>query len=470
MKNIVFWIGVKSTDSKVISKHKYGDYSWMEYSKKTWQYWAKKNNCYFVHYDTTSDPDIIKHKVNWQRWFDAFEFIKSKGIKDYGQILLTDASIMVKWDAPDLFQYTDNKFCALRGTENFTWSYASMQGYQDMFPETQFRPNDYIASGFCIFNKSHANVINDLKKFYYSNYDTVIDKEDVSVKRGRDQPVINYMLRKHNIDIKYLPFIFGVSHLYRHDVLKHNWQLNEDSTPYFIKYFYTWIFSGWPDRGETRQKLMSETWDIVKDNYDEKYIAFDKILDEVKHKDAVKYTTSRKFKRDVLSVFYNDTFKEKTVVEIGASQGQSTRILSHIFKKVIAVEWDDWNIEQAKKYNIGRDNIEFVKMDLYTDKWEDYLPSDVDVVFIDAGHQYLQVKMDIENSQRVFNNPVFIFDDYGLRDSGSGINEVKKAIDEKINNKELTLYKFIGETPEDLVHAGGTKFTDMEGCICNFKK
>ena len=27
----------------------------------------------------------------------------------------------------------------------------------------------------------------------------------------------------------------------------------------------------------------------------------------------------------------------------------------------------------------------------------------------------------------------------------------------------------IGEKPEDLVHATGTKFFDMEGCICNVK-
>ena len=59
---------------------------------------------------------------------------------------------------------------------------------------------------------------------------------------------------------------------------------------------------------------------------------------------------------------------------------------------MIAVEWDDWNLEQANKNNADRDNVEFVKMDLYNDKWEDYLPEDVDVVFIDAGHEYFQVK------------------------------------------------------------------------------
>ena len=90
------------------------------------------------------------------------------------------------------------------------------------------------------------------------------------------------------------------------------------------------------------------------------------------HKDTAKYTTSRKFKKDLLERFSDEEFKNKTIVEIGASQGQSTRLLSHIFKRVIAVEWDDWNLEQASKNNADRNNVEFVKMDLYNDKWEDY--------------------------------------------------------------------------------------------------
>ena len=55
----------------------------------------------------------------------------------------------------------------------------------------------------------------------------------------------------------------------------------------------------------------------------------------------------------------------KTIVEIGASQGQSTRLLSHIFKQVIAVEWDDFNLEQAKKHfmNLKRlSEVEFNKL------------------------------------------------------------------------------------------------------------
>mgnify|MGYP003662260842 CR=1 FL=1 len=92
----------------------------------------------------------------------------------------------------------------------------------------------------------------------------------------------------------------------------------------------------------------------------------------------------------------------------------------------------------------------------------EYLPEDVDVVFIDAGHEYYQVKMDIENSLKRFDNPVFIFDDYGFPPG-----EVKQAIDEKVSSGDLVIHKFIGEDADDLVSASGTKFFDKEGVICN---
>ena len=149
------------------------------------------------------------------------------------------------------------------------------------------------------------------------------------------------------------------------------------------------------------------------------------------------------------------------MLELGTSQGQSTRMMSHIFKHVYTVEWNDWNIEQAKQRCAGRDNITFIKADLYGAPWD--LPK-TDVVFIDAGHEYEQVKLDIENVIQHMDDPTYIFDDYGLPPG-----DVRRAILEKVNAGALRINKFIGEQPEDLVHAAGTKFIDTEGCICNLR-
>ena len=461
-KNVVYWIGVKNPDLA----EKYGNFDYFEYSKATWKYWCEQNDCIFVEFDQPVESDMHRFRVNWQKAIFVFDELERKNI-DYDQIFLVDSSCMIKWNAPNVFELTEHKFCGWPDTDNMRWIYDSIQGYKSFFDNFELDQEKYISSGVIIFNEQHKEFFESFKKLYYDNIDTFVDLQDNIVKKGTEQTPMNYWLQMQNIDVKLdLPKGFKLTHMHRSELFSHNWQDGDDKTPFFIKYGYNWVFNGIPK--EQRSKIMLDTWNLVKHNYVE--MDNESILNEMDHKDTAKYTTSRKFKMDVLETFRNNKFKDKTVVEIGASQGQSTRMLSYIFKKVIAVEWDDWNLEQAKKRNIGRSNVEFVKMDLYNTQWKGNLPSDAAVVFIDAGHQYHQVKMDIENSLKQFNNPILIFDDYGLNDPGSGINEVKKAIDEKINTKELKLHKFIGEKPEDLVHAGGVKFNDMEGCICNMRK
>ena len=453
MKNVIFWVGVKSNDPAVIEKHKYGNYSWMEYSKKTWEYWAKKNNCYFVHYDTTEHVDLLKYKVNWQRWFEVFDFIESKGITDYDQILLTDASIMAKWDMPDIFQHTERKFCALRGNENLNWTYASIQGYQDLFAETSYRVNDYIASGYCIFNRDHKPMLESLKKFYYDNHELLLEREDKTVKRGRDQPILNYMLRKHNIDIKYLPIVYGVSHLYRRQVLNHNWQLNEDNTPFFIKYFYTWIFSGWPDRGETREKLMSQTWDLVKDYYNDSYT----VLNSVNHKSTYKNSTTRKFKQDLLDYFTDKNIN--TVVEFGCCHGDTTRVLCEVANTVYASDIDQGNVTKAKSKCSDVTNVDLQVKDVNSE-WEYSTP---DLIYLDALHDTAGIRSGIERIKAQYKDSIIVMDDYGHR-----MNTVKPVIDSLLANNTIEVLKWIGED-RGYIPANGKMFVDREGLIFKFK-
>lgn len=185
---------------------------------------------------------------------------------------------------------------------------------------------------------------------------------------------------------------------------------------------------------------------------------YENILDNIKHKHEAKYTTSRKFKRDLLEFFGNE-YKDKVCLEIGTSQGMSTYVLSYIFKKVIGLEIDDWNIEQAKMNCKNRNNVEIIKFNLYQDKWN--FPNDVAVVFIDANHTYECVMSDIINSINLFNDPILVLDDYGNPHA-----EVKKAIKNLVDQNVLQIIKFIGEKPGDLINASGRRNVDMEGLIC----
>ena len=52
-KNVLFWIGVYNSDPHMNQKH--GNFKYFEFSKKTWQYWCKKNDVIFYHYDKCSE-------------------------------------------------------------------------------------------------------------------------------------------------------------------------------------------------------------------------------------------------------------------------------------------------------------------------------------------------------------------------------------------------------------------------------
>ena len=457
-KNVVWWTAIVNDELK----SKYGNYNYFDISRKTWEYWCERNDVIFVAFTDPVEQDLFEFRPNWQKALFVFDELERLGI-DYDQISLMDSSTMIKWNAPNFFELTNRKFTAWRDMDNLKWIYDSVQGYKKFFDNYSLDITKYFSSGLLVFNEDHKELFKSFKDFYYENKEALIEMQDKIVKKGTEQTPFNYWVQMHNVDVNMdLPLAYKLTHLHRRQLLGHNWQLNDDPTPFFIKYGYIWVFNGIPK--DTRTDMMNQTWDIVKNNYDQKFIKIDKILDEVDHRDTAKYTTSKKFKRDLLHTFYTDDFRDKTIVELGASQGQSTRVLSHVFKKVIAVEWDDWNLEQARNRCKGRDNVEFVQMDLYNTPWTDSLPKDVDVVFVDAGHEYKHLISDINNSISHFGDPIFIFDDYGLP-----TGEVKKAIDEKIADGTLQLNKFIGETPDTLVHAAGTKFIDNEGCICNLK-
>jgi len=454
-KNIVWLPMIVHQDNT----EKYGGYGYFEYIRKSWEYWCERNDCLLVPFIQPVQDDLFRFRPNWQKIMYVFDILDDMGIK-YDQIFLADSTCMIKWNAPNPFELTDHRFTGWRDTDNMRWIHDSIQGYKDFFDGFELDQMRYINSGVIIFNESHKELIQGFKQLYLDNTDAFIELQDNLVKKGTEQTPLNYWLQMNDVDVNLdLPLGFKLTHMHRKELLSHNWQDGDDTTPFFIKYGYNWIFNGIPKNERTQ--LIEQTWNLVKDNYNMDTAQYDKILDQVKHKDTAKYTTSRKFKRDLLETFSDDKYKQMTCLEICCSQGQSSRVLSHIFGKVIAVDWDDWNLEQAEKNCAGRDNVQFMKMDLYKDPWEF---EQCQVVFIDADHRYLNVLQDINNSVNYFDKPIFIFDDYGWPPG-----EVKAAIDEKINDGTLQVHKFMGENPEDLVSAKGTKFFDMEGVICNFK-
>ncbi len=259
--NVVFWVGVKSQDPLLLEKH--GNFDYFEYSKLTWKYWCEKNNIVFYEYNTPSLEDTGTHKVTWQRWFDLENQLSEF---NWDKVAVVDASYMIKWDSPNFFNLTTNKLSVFQALENVNWIDESIKGYQELFPQVNFDLKRYIDCGFQIFTKNHLEFLSYLKNYYNKNLNKILELQK-TVSKGTDQPVYNYLLQQNQVDFGFeLPNSYNLNHMNRFNWFKHNWQLNEDTTPYFIKYGYLWKYSGFDRRQRT--PLMKQTWDLIKNNYE----------------------------------------------------------------------------------------------------------------------------------------------------------------------------------------------------------
>lgn len=149
-------------------------------------------------------------------------------------------------------------------------------------------------------------------------------------------------------------------------------------------------------------------------------------------------TTSFKFKTDIWNFFQN--CQDKIAVEFGTHKGQTTRILSHLFKKVYTINNND--SVSAKQLNKDRNNIIYVNFDLYSNS---ILPiaDIIDVFLVDAGHDYEHVIADINRctSMQCASDCYIVFDDYG---ADCHEQTVKKAVDEAVNCGAVIIIKEIG--------------------------
>ena len=217
-KNVVFWVGVKNDKYS----EKYGGWEWLDISRRTWEYWCKKNDVIFFPFEEPVEKDLNKFRINWQKAIFAFDTLDKNDI-DYDQIYLVDGMNMVKWDTPNVFELTDREFTAWRDMDNLRWIKNSIDGYKNFFDSFELNSTIYISSGLIIFNESHKKVFNSFKEFYYKNIDMLIKLQDELVKKGTEQTPLNYWLQMNNVKIKTdLPLSYKLTHMHRKETKLHS--------------------------------------------------------------------------------------------------------------------------------------------------------------------------------------------------------------------------------------------------------
>ena len=260
MNNVLFWVGVKSNEPALVSK--YGDYKWMDISKQAWRHWCKRHNIQMVCYERCSISDLVSHKPTWQRWFDVFNYPECQ---QADRILMTDASIMPRWDAPNYFEvWPQDGFVTMPANHNLRWVCDAIEGYRGWM-ECGLTVDQYFDTGFVFFGPKMRDVFDNLELWYHNNYDMLMQLQ-TKVKKGTDQTPLNFFLRKAGIDIILVDE--NMKHManqpLRYDLLGDDF---DGRDVLMVKYFDLWKFSGFTDRGNMRNMMMGKVWE----RYGKKY-------------------------------------------------------------------------------------------------------------------------------------------------------------------------------------------------------
>jgi len=158
-------------------------------------------------------------------------------------------------------------------------------------------------------------------------------------------------------------------------------------------------------------------------------------------------TTSFKFKTDLWNYF--STIPESrylNCVEFGTHKGQTTRILSHLFKNVYSINLPN-HFDQAERLNADRQNIKFIGMNLYEQPIDqNFKHEPCNVFFIDAVHEFDAIMSDFSRSLNFDfdeRHPrYFIFDDYGQDN-----RQVWQVVNQLIRVGRLEKISYFGHLP-----------------------
>lgn len=249
-KNLIYIVAVDHDTSNIKVS------SYTDYCIKTWKYWCDKHN---VDLQVVTEHDDRFGRPIWNK-----ELIYERG-KEYDKIGIVDSDTMIRWDAPNIFETFNDEMCGVVDTGDFRWIINSLDAYGKEFFDGWERPelDEYFNAGVLFFSSKHLDVFRQVLDFYLENRETL---DNWKKGGGREQTILNYFMTKNKVNKKELLNEWNLFSIHKKDMFKHNWQLNEDKTPYFIKYAYVWHFTGMG--ADHREGLMKQTWDIIKHNYE----------------------------------------------------------------------------------------------------------------------------------------------------------------------------------------------------------
>lgn len=243
MKNIVFIVNLKE-EQKPGRSYPY------EHSVKSWKTWCDKNDSELVVLEERIHQEDFMN-ANWHKIF-VFELLDSSGL-DYDQVLIADADTIVHPNAPNVFDLTEHKFCAVHGFGSYDWESRSIENYKKhLFPDVELDLFEYFNSGIIVCNKEHREFYKKVIDFYNANQELLTNMQKV-YSVGTDQPVLNFLVKSENVEYKQLGYEWNMQDMRRFEIL------DEELT--FTKIGWVYHFNGIPD--DLRNHMMQKTSGVL---------------------------------------------------------------------------------------------------------------------------------------------------------------------------------------------------------------
>jgi len=208
MPDIVFIPNINTGDKRNTPYH---------YSVKSWQKWAEQYDDVKVIEWTDPIMDPRRMKITLQRYY-VLDMLESNGI-EYNKVLIVDADTIIHPDCPNFFNEA-KQFSTVLNNGCYEWTLRSIKGWGDeLFPDQPYVPVwEYFNGGFQIITKEQKGFYKTVQDFYTDNLREINELQPL-IKAGTDQTIINYLVQREGVVVKYLPECYNLQDLYRKNLL-----------------------------------------------------------------------------------------------------------------------------------------------------------------------------------------------------------------------------------------------------------
>ena len=207
--NIIFMINIVHDDRSRNQGY--------DYSVKSWKLYSKKIGAELF----VLDQPLYDYSYMKPQWFKMYilDILEANEI-DYDQVLYVDADTIVHPDTPDIFETTDNKFCAVRNYGCMDWLCRSLENYSKLiFDDFTFPYYKYFNSGVMVFNKKHKSLFKSIQDFYHDNHEKIKHIQN-TYHVGNDQPVLNFFVNRDiPEDYKVLDYEWNMQDMNRFEII-----------------------------------------------------------------------------------------------------------------------------------------------------------------------------------------------------------------------------------------------------------